>query len=1124
MFRNNSNTVFLVVIHILGILSMFFAVGCNNPKTTIKDQVPAVPPEKELNRPFGKHDEEAFRSPPKVYHPETWFHWIGGNIGIEGITTDLEAIAEAGFSGIQLFHVYLGNEWKAVTPQVATLSDVWEDAVRHTAEECRRLGLRFTKQNCPGWAMSGGPWIEPSDAMRHLAWNRTDAEGGTSGITLAKPQPSREPWRDYKDVAVLAFPTPLDDTGEPLKPQYVKSNLPELAWMDCLTGNLRGMLALPAATEHEPNWVEITFPEATTVRTIEFPSVRTLNPPQWLWVYEPGVSVTIHAVFSDSTTRKLFQFDMPQSNWQDDRPLTIACPEINDVQTYRISFASKRDITLGAVRMFSAARKNNWESEAAWILRSIVRETEHPKQSQAAFINPTQILDITAMMDEQGHLHWDVPSGKWTILRIGHVNSGKRNFPAPLDATGWECDKLSQSGADVHFSAYIGRLAGQDGPLAGGLLNGMLLDSWECGAQTWTKDMEVAFERISEYPLRQWLPAIFGYVVGDHETTARFLRDWRATINDLFVHNYYGRMAQHAKDNGLTLSYETSGGDSFPADILEYFKFADIPMCEFWLPFDEGGLGSMNFRPAKPTASAARMYGKPRVSAESFTSLSLTWDENWCMFKEAANINSIEGVTHYVFHTYTHNPQTDFLPPGTSFARSIGSPFLRGQTWWKYMPEFISYLSRCTYMFERGKPVSDVLWYLGDEINHKPDQHAPFPEGFKYDYCNPDVLLNRISVRNGMLFTPEDIRYRALWLPDNQRMLPQTLEKLYMLVRNGATIIGDPPHGLATLSDATVAQKRFDTAVKKIWSETLKRGVRKLGKGFVISGMTIDEALNEMNIKPDVTGGDALWIHRRIEGADWYYVCAPKGKGFTGTLSFRNNTGNAEIWDPVSGVITPAKAQFKGKRTFVTLDLAQTGSCFVVFRKKGTSKAERLHSEFDTYYPSNEMLHQVQHDNLHLIPLESPWTLVFPDGWGAPSTLQIDDLKAWKDLDVSDEAKAFSGTVTYTTTFDAGDLNPAIRCTLDLGRIEVMASVSLNGKPVRTVWTPPYRVDLTDAVKPGVNTLTVEVTGTWFNRLVYDAGQPEENRKTWTINAPAKEEVLRESGLLGPVLLKIHKN
>jgi len=138
--------------------------------------------------------------------------------------------------------------------------------------------------------------------------------------------------------------------------------------------------------------------------------------------------------------------------------------------------------------------------------------------------------------------------------------------------------------------------------------------------------------------------------------------------------------------------------------------------------------------------------------------------------------------------------------------------------------------------------------------------------------------------------------------------------------------------------------------------------------------------------------------------------------------------------------------------------------------------------------------------------------------------LEISALKAWKDLDLSPEGKAFSGTVTYTATFDAGQLQSDATYMLDLGRVEMIASVTLNGQKLRTLWTPPYQLDVSSALHSGENMLQIEVTGTWFNRLVYDANQPENERKTWVISGPAKNRELRESGLLGPVVLQVRSD
>lgn len=1055
-------------------------------------QVAAVPDTDELRRPFGADDISNFRTPPRINYPQTWFHFIGGNVSAGGITEDLEAIAGAGISGVQLFHGQFGGPWPGVDPQITALSPKWDDVVEHAAKEAHRLGLRFTMQNCSGWATSGGPWIEPSNAMRHLAWSRTDIAAGDTDVVLPVPPAGRDEWRDYRDIAVLAFPTPLDDTGDFLKPLSAEGNRPG-PWKELLCGTAGSPAQLPPCAEDGPVRIEVTFPEAVIVRTIELPSMNSINHPR---CYEPGITLSVEAVAPDGSVMRVMHGEVPPANSQDNTPVSFACSDGIATTRYRITIVNRYDMTLRSLKLYTAARKNCWESEAGWTLRNLERANARPVQNPAAYVPRERIVDITASMREDDRLDWTIPEGRWTILRIGHVNTGRRNSPAPPEGTGWECDKLSPAGAGAQFAGYIGRL--HDGPLSGGLLDGMLLDSWECETQTWTAAMEAEFARRNDYALRGWLPAVMGYVVDDQETTARFLRDWRGTISKLFSENFYGTMARLAKENGMTISYETAAGDVFPADILEYYKYADVPMCEFWQPFTDGFVGSLNFKPIKPTASAARFYGKPRVSAEAFTSFSHTWDEQWSMLKEVANTNLVEGVTHLVYHTYTHNPQQPFLPPGTSFGGpGIGTPFLRGQTWWKHMRTINDYFARCSYMMERGRPVSDIIWYLGDELGPKPDQDPGFLQGYKYDYCNPDILMNRLRVEDGKFVTPDGILYSVLWLPDNCRMLPGTLEKIRSFVRDGATVIGDAPEGLATLNGGKGAQRRFDKAVKAIWGNGAA-GVRKVGKGRVISGMPIGEALAAAGIVPDVRG-DVLWAHRCTDGADWYFVCPRRGGGFSGTLDFRCS-GIAEIWDPATGERALARAVASGDRTRVTLDLPQSGSCYVVFRKD-TAVSD---------LPQTDIAGKPD------VVCLRDWTLRFPAGWGAPEKLELRELKPWKDLDISAEGKAFSGTAAYETAFEAGGTD-GVSYTLDLGRVGMIAAVTVNGRPVRTLWAPPYRTDITGYVRPGTNTVRVEVTNSWYNRLVYDAGRDPAQRKTWVIRWPAPDAPLRDGGLLGPV-------
>ena len=118
---------------------------------------------------------------------------------------------------------------------------------------------------------------------------------------------------------------------------------------------------------------------------------------------------------------------------------------------------------------------------------------------------------------------------------------------------------------------------------------------------------------------------------------------------------------------------------------------------------------------------------------------------------------------------------------------------------------------------------------------------------------------------------------------------------------------------------------------------------------------------------------------------------------------------------------------------------------------------------------------------------------------------------------MGEEGRHLSGTATYTAKFDGKAGAPL---TLDLGEVETVADVFVNGKKVRTLWTPPYRCAIGEFVKDGANELRVDVTTTWFNRLAYDAGLPEKDRKTWTIAGPKKGTPPKPAGLLGPVSLR----
>ena len=1063
-----------------------------------------------LGAPFSSQDEARFKAPDKVFYPETWFHFIGGNVSKEGIDADLQAISDAGLSGIQWFHGYFGGPWPATGHQLTTLSPEWEDMVGYLGRKADSLNLRLTVQTCPGWSMAGGPWIEPENAMRELVWTRTDIPSGQKVQTpLEKAASPQETWRDYRDIAVLAFPTPLGDTGVPLQPAVTEAG--DDAWKALVEGHGRNVSLKEAST----NSVTFTLPEGSVIRTLELPPVGAFS---HNFCYNPGIHVRLTAVTASGEEKTLVDADLPMSNWQDGNPydMVLACNEVADAERYSFTLTNSHPANVAFVRFYSSARKNSWRGEAGWSLIAKEPYQEHTEQDPLAFVSTRDIIDITDRMDPSGKLDWtapagDIPEGKWTVLRIGHVNSGRRNSPAPPEATGWECSKFDPRGAEVQFANYVGML--QDGPL-GGKASGMLMDSWECHTQTWTYTMEEEFEKSAGYSMHKYIPALMGYVLDGQEETSRFLIDWRRTVNGLYCENFFKKMTDLAHAKGMKVQYETAGSDVVTMDPIEYFKYADVPMCEFWQPFSEGYVGDLDFKPIKPTASAAHIYGKPRVAAECFTSFALTWDEHWQMLREVANFNMNEGVTHNVFHTYTHNPQVGFLPPGTSFANNIGTPFLRGQTWWKYMDHFTGFLARTSYLLERGLPAMDVLWYLGDEVGHKPHQYTGngeiqsgsirFPDGYKYDYCNQDVLLNRLSVVDGKICTPEGITYEVLWIPENERMLPETVAKIHELVLAGARVIGNAPSDIATLGGGEENLRRFDEEVASLWGGLEPGRVNRLGKGAVAVSMTLDEALKAFRLRPQLVCSekDLIWSGRKADGAEWFFVAAPVGKEFHGTVRVRAK-GKAQWWNPLDGSVKSLKARGWGKYKKVRLDLANAEGGFMVFRQDGAPQ------------PSAKAFPPARHGKS--VEIEG-WTVSFPEGWGTPEgPVKLETLAPWKDLDLGDEGRAFSGTATYSATFEVPEGKVGKEMTLDLGKVDFIADVKVNGEPAGVRWTVPYVLEIGNLVHEGENTLTIDVTGTWYNRLVYDAGQEEALRKTWTIAGPAAGSPLHDSGLLGPV-------
>jgi hypothetical protein len=481
-----------------------------------------------------------------------------------------------------------------------------------------------------------------------------------------------------------------------------------------------------------------------------------------------------------------------------------------------------------------------------------------------ATIPRNRIVDLTSRLGRDGRLAWDVPAGQWTLLRLGHTTTGVENHPAPAGGLGLESDKLSKKASEAAFSGLMAKVIADSKPLAGKgrTLVSTHIDSWETGSQNWTPRFRKEFKRLRGYDLLPFLPVMTGQVVDNLEVSERFLWDVRKTVDDLLLENYAGQFHKLANRHGLRLSIEAYSGE--PAEDMAYGGRADEPMGEFWSWTRYGAASSCT-----EMASAAHIYGKPILGAESFTA---TDSEKWQGYpgsiKELGDWAFCEGINRFVFHRYALQPWTNpDRPPGMSMG-PWGLHYERTQTWWEQSKAWHQYLARCQFMLRQGLFAAD-LCFLEPETSpqgfHSPVKSGYDRPGYGFDGCTAEVVLTRMSVKDGRLVLPDGMSYRMLVLPKAGTMTPRLLGKIKELVAAGATVVGAPPSKSPSLAD----YPRCDDQVKRLAGQLWGTGgppeeptARPFGKGKIIWG---GEFRPSPEPTPQATSrlSSATWIWRR---------------------------------------------------------------------------------------------------------------------------------------------------------------------------------------------------------------------------------------------------------------------
>ncbi len=883
--------------------------------------------------------EDAFRAPPQEARSLTWWHWLNGSITKDGITRDLESMKRAGLGGCYLFNC--GGKYPE--GDVRFMQPKWLDAMDHTIREAGRLGLKFGIHNCDGFSQSGGPWITPETSMKELVWTATDAEGGKA-FDAVLPQPEAKEGF-YRDIAVVAFPVP---EGGPLAGATLGGSLAAAELKKLADGDPATQAAIPVPAEEST--IDFTFAEPQVVRSL---TARNCAPHRW----EEDFPLRLEASDDGKVFRPVGGFTI---NWDfhGGDGATAAFPDTTG-RVFRVAFKNPLAVRIGELTLSSAAKAHFAEAKTG-LLRSRGHgsETRHhrafegPARHRALpaefVVAPDSVRDLTKRMAADGRLTWEVPAGRWRILRIGYTSNGHYVAPATPEGRGLECDKLDPAAVRFHMDQYVGKLLTRAGAAAGKTFVAVEIDSWECGIQNWTAGFEGRFRDRAGYDLLPWMPALLeGWIIGDADRTDRALWDWRRFLADQFSESYFAVAADYLKGKGVTYVGESTGRQQYLYDVA-YIRNSDVTMGEFWL---DSGPGQGVRVDNKVASSIAHVAGKRIVASESYTASpgAARWQNHPFSLKAEGDRAFCAGVNQFVFHTFAHQPYEATGPGFTFFYWGLN--FNRGNTWWETgAPAWMDYLARCNHMLRQGRQVCDVLWFVGEDVPNRiawRDELRPvLPAGYDFDGCDVRALMEA-GVRDGRVVLPSGAEYRVLLLPDLPTMRPAVAEKVLGLVKAGATVLAPRrPAQSPSLKDLGAGDAAVRAAIAGLWGGDGAGEVdRKVGEGRFLAGLPFEEVFQRIGLASDfecraeAKDAEVLYVHRRAGDLDLWFVSNQQARPEDVEVVFRADGRAPELWDAASGAITRPGVFRVGKDGRVTMPmrLDPNGSAFVVFRGKAAA-------------------------------------------------------------------------------------------------------------------------------------------------------------------------------------------
>lgn len=1020
---------------------------------------------------------------PDSIQTSVYWYWINGNISKEGVIKDLEAMHKVGIN-----RAFIGNIGLDGDSRVKMFSDQWWDILHTALKTATRLNIQIGLFNGPGWSQSGGPWIKPEQSMRYLAAADTLVKG-----PMLFHQKLATPKEHFQDVKVLAYPV-APGYGTAISISHLSSN-PSI---DSLSNSIdrNPATSIPLRAEKP---LEITFDTKTpyTVRGVTITTTeQSVRLEGELQAKQENGFHTLRHFTIDRSNPALNVGFIPFG------PATISIPPTT-AKSFRLIFskvsAQSRisEISLSATPVVESYMEKTlakmWPTpHPFW---DAYQWAPQPTETSKYTIDPAKVIDLNTSLTRDGILKWNVPPGEWIIERTGMTPTNVTNSPAPPEGRGLEVDKMSKEHVAEHFNAFLGQILQRIPAEDRKTFTVTVEDSYETGGQNWTDDLIREFKQKYRYDPTPYIPVLQGKVVGSEDRSDRFLWDLRRLIADDVAFKYVGGLREISHAHGLTTWLENYGHWGFPGEFLQYGGQSDEVGGEFW---SEGDLGDIENRAA---SSSAHIYGKTKVSAESFTAGLNPFGRYPANFKKRGDRFFTEGINNTLLHVYISQP-VDSPAPGLN--TWFGVEFNRLNTWFFDMDIFLQYIKRCNLLLQQGQYVADAAYFIGEDAPKMTGiTDPPLPQGYSFDYINADVIKETLTVRDGKWTLPNGIAYSVLVLPKEESIRPELLAKIKQGVLQGGIILGPKPTRSPSLANYPTADHQVQKMAKELWGPR----VNHYGKGWVFSDMNLQEVFDRLKTTPDlqITGTDSiLFIHRELANSSIYFISSQSTVPITFDAAFRITGKKPALWNAIDGTTRALPVYTdNGKTTAIQLTLAPYESAFIVFDEETNPGNNRLN------YPIVQ----------NTIRVNAPWTVTFDNKMRGPKNpVIVDSLTSWSE-NTNDSIKYYSGTAWYHNTIIIDTLDNNDRYILDLGEVRAIAKVRVNGIDLGGVWTPPYQVDITRALRQGPNQLEIKVVNTWVNRLIGDARLPADQRRTSVSFGPDAHGNLEPSGLLGPVVI-----